>query len=79
MCSPRDAQLLVSAEGPRRIRLVRFYDSDRLIATDRTATAGSLFGTSARLGRASRHRLRAVAIDASGGQSVATRTVSLCG
>ena len=78
-CTPHDARLLVSAGGPRKIELVRFYDGRRPVATDRKADGGSLFAASTRLGSAERHRLRAVAIDASGRQAVATRTVSLCG
>jgi minor extracellular serine protease Vpr len=81
LCVPAGrVDLLVSAEGPKRIRLVRFYVDGRLVATDRTAVADSLFGASAtlRAGDADEHVLRAVAVDASGKPASATRTVPVC-
>ena len=78
-CVFRSTELLVSAESPKRIRLVRFYDGGRLVGTDRRAELGSLFRASVELGGGGEHRLRAVAVDAAGREAVATRTVSLCG
>ncbi len=78
-CSLRSTTLLISAEGPRPIQFVRFYDGDRLLATDRTAESSSLFGAAVTLGPGERHRLRADAIDASGAAASAARNVSLCG
>jgi hypothetical protein len=72
--------MLVSADGPRRIRLVRFYVDGRLVATDRTVADGSLFEASIALGAgdADEHVLRAVAVDASGKEASARRTVPVC-
>jgi subtilisin family serine protease len=79
-CAPRPASLLVEASGPRRIRLVRFYQGDRLVATDRRPTAGSLFEATVPLhgGEGNRVRLRAIAVDAVGATAAATRTVFVC-
>ncbi len=77
-CTPRSTTLLVSAAGPKHIDLVRFYDADRLLATDRTAESGSLFRVAVTLGRSERHHLRAVAIDATGREAQAARVVRTC-
>jgi hypothetical protein len=72
--------LLVSAEGPRRIRFVRFYVDGRRVATDRNAAGGSLYEATValRAGDADEHVLRAVAVDARGKRASATRTVPVC-
>jgi minor extracellular serine protease Vpr len=78
-CAPRRAQLLVAASSTRSLRRVDFYDGSRRIARVTRGTAG-LYSTSWATASAKRgkHRLAAVAVDASGRSFRAPRAVRVC-
>ena len=72
-------QLLVLASSTRKIRVVRFFDGNRLLGSDRRGDAG-LFSFRWRPDktRKGRHRLHAVAIPTRGRRAVASRVVRVC-
>jgi hypothetical protein len=67
----------VSAEGPRPLALVRFFDGERQIGADRRGQDG-LYSVVWRPAGRERHLLRAVAVDASGRTTAATRLLRRC-
>ena len=72
-------RLLVTAGGPKRISQVRFFDGDRKVGVDRKGEAG-IWGVPWKLGGVERgkHTLSALAVDASGRETRAVRTVRVC-
>jgi hypothetical protein len=78
-CAGRNAELLVAADGPRRIELVRFLEGERVIGVDRKGEGG-LFSVRWKTGgeAGGKHVLRAVAVDKAGREAAATRIVRVC-
>jgi subtilisin family serine protease len=77
--SKPSAVLLVSAEGPRKIARVRFFDGERPIKTDRKDDEGLFTVEWKTKGlKRGKHELRAVAVDAKGTRTEASRTVRVC-
>jgi hypothetical protein len=79
-CAERpQARLIVTADSPRPLRSVTFFDGDRRVATVRD-TRGGLYGATwnTRRAAAGRHVLRAVVRDAAGRTAAASRPVRVC-
>ena len=78
-CAGKRAELLVAADGPKKIVRVRFLEGKRVIGVDRKGEGG-LFSVAWSTGKAAKgkHTLTAEATDAKGRTESATLAVRVC-
>ena len=78
-CTARQTPLVVLASSTAAVRSVRFFDGQKLLATDKQGGAG-LFDVVWKRGGAAKgkHTLRAIVTDAKGRKAEAQRVVNVC-
>jgi len=78
-CTALRTPLVVLASSTSAVRSVRFFDGEKLLATDKQGGAGLFTGVWKRGGAAKgKHTLRAIVTDAKGRKAEAQRVVRVC-